>query len=125
MLRKLFFNIVGIFLMVFGIAIAPLPGPLGVPPFMLGLVLVLRNSTWSKRLFIRIQRRFPKVVGPVRSMLRPRAKVVAIVWLSTLRVERRFLRTRRFMQRFRQEVKAIFGMRFSRRRWRPAHASSF
>jgi hypothetical protein len=118
MLRKLFFIIAGIFLMVLGVVMAPLPGPLGVPPFMLGLVLVLRNSTWSKRMFVRVHRRFPKLVGPVRSMLRPGAKVVSIVWLSTLRVERRFLRTRRFMQRTRQEIKALLGMRFSRRRWR-------
>ncbi|WP_245531370.1 hypothetical protein [Asticcacaulis biprosthecium] len=122
-LLKLLLCLVGIVLMIFGVAIAPLPGPLGVPPFMFGLILLLRNSTWVKRVFVRLSRRFPKMVGPVRAMLRPGAKVVALMWLSTLRMERRILgRKNRFMNRFRQEFKAILGMRFSRRRWQPAAA---
>ncbi|ESQ92106.1 hypothetical protein ABAC460_04265 [Asticcacaulis sp. AC460] len=122
-LKKILLSIVGILLMIFGVAIAPLPGPLGVPPFMFGLILLLRNSIWVKRVFVRLSRRFPKLVGPVRAMLRPGAKVVALMWLNTLRMERRILgRKNRFMNRFRQEFKAILGMRFSRRRWQTAAA---
>ena len=33
-----------------------LPGPLGVPVSLLGLVMILRNSYWAKRQFIRAQR---------------------------------------------------------------------
>ncbi|ESQ76791.1 hypothetical protein [Asticcacaulis sp. AC402] len=122
-LLKILTSIAGILLMLFGIAIAPLPGPMGVPFFMFGLILLLRSSVWVKRRFVRLSRRFPKLVGPVRAMLRPGAKVVALMWLSTLRMERHILGRRlRFMNRIRQEFKAILGMRFSRRRWQPAAA---
>jgi hypothetical protein len=53
-------------LVLLGILIAPLPGPLGVPVSLLGLVLILRNSYWAKRQFIRAQYARPKWIYPFR-----------------------------------------------------------
>ncbi|HLU91842.1 MAG TPA: hypothetical protein VKZ46_04585 [Pedomonas sp.] len=57
----------------------PLPGPFGVIGFAAGLILVLRNSRWARRLFIRIKRRYPGTLGPVRRALRPGANLSAIL----------------------------------------------
>ena len=37
-----------------------LPGPGGVPLFLLGLTLMLRHARWTKRLYVRAKRRWPK-----------------------------------------------------------------
>lgn len=47
-----------------------LPGPGGIPVFLAGLVIVLRNSHGARRLFIRLQKRYPKVMNPVRQLLK-------------------------------------------------------
>lgn len=57
----------------------PLPGPFGVIGFAAGLILVLRNSLWARRVFIRIKRRYPKSISPVRHALRPGANLTAIL----------------------------------------------
>ena len=53
----------GLMLVVLGFLMAPLPGPLGVPVTVAGLILVLRNSVWAKRRFVQMQRRHPNVVA--------------------------------------------------------------
>lgn len=113
LLVKMSMMLLGFMLMAFGVLIAPLPGPLGVPFFIGGLILVLRNSTWAKRQFIGLRRRYPKLLGPVRSLLRPGAKVVSLMWLSMLRTERHFLRQRkdRFLYRCRRTMQSWFGQR--------------
>jgi len=82
---------VGWTLVATGILMAPLPGPLGLPVSLLGLVLVLRNSFGAKRLFIRMQHRNPRTISPVRRLLRRDADVKAIAWQQTLRMEKRVL----------------------------------
>jgi len=57
----------------------PLPGPFGIIAFAAGLILVLRNSRWARRFFIRIKRRYPATVGPVRHALRPGANLPLIL----------------------------------------------
>lgn len=57
----------------------PLPGPFGLIGFAAGLILVLRNSRWARRFFIRIQRRYPRSVSPVRRALRPGANLTGIL----------------------------------------------
>ncbi len=79
-------------LVVAGVVIAPLPGPFGVPVSLLGLVVILRNSSSAKRGFIRLQRRHPKVLFPVRRMIR--GKVFEVLWRQTLKVERFIVRSR-------------------------------
>ena len=55
----------------------------------------------------------------MRAMLRPGAKVVAMLWLQALRLERRVLpKERRFLYRFRHDLKAI--LRNRRPRPKPA-----
>ncbi|WP_177200076.1 hypothetical protein [Sphingomonas rubra] len=39
---------------------APLPGPGATVMFVAGLVLVLRNSAWARRRFVRAKRRWPR-----------------------------------------------------------------
>lgn len=51
---------VGILLIVVGIIIGPLPGPGFIPLFIAGLTLLLRYATWSKRLYVRLKRRWPR-----------------------------------------------------------------
>ena len=48
-----------------GLLIAPLPGPGGLPVMIVGGVLVLRNSANARRLFVRMKRRSPRMLGPV------------------------------------------------------------
>ena len=71
-----------------GIVIAPIPGPGGIPVIALGLVVVLRNSYKAKRTFIRAQRRWPKVLFPMRKLLRKEPEIASVFWQQYLRVER-------------------------------------
>jgi len=92
---------VGLFLA--GIAIAPLPGPLGVPVSMLGLAMVLKNSYWAKRQFIRAQRKRPKFVYPFRRLLRKNPEFAPIFWQQALRAEKLVLRrSNRILSRLRK-----------------------
>ncbi len=84
---KIIMMIAGAVLMALGLAISPLPGPLGLPVMLVGLVLLLRSSTWVKRQFVRLVHKHPKWLGPLRSLMRPRARFVAILWRFMLRAE--------------------------------------
>lgn len=93
-----------------GFLIAPLPGPLGLPLTVVGLMLVLRNSFAAKRQFVRFQRAQPKVVFPIRRLLRREPEVVQVAWQQILRVERLVIPKRaRCAVRLRRRL---------RRRWR-------
>ncbi|MDI1279905.1 hypothetical protein [Brevundimonas sp.] len=95
---------VGLFLA--GIAIAPLPGPLGVPVSMLGLAMVLKNSYWAKRQFIRVQRKRPKFVYPFRRLLRKNPEFAPVFWQQALRAEKLVLkRTNRVLSRLRKSAR--------------------
>ncbi len=50
----------GVVLMVIAPIIGLLPGPGGFPLALLGLTLMLRYSRWTKRLYVRMKRRWPK-----------------------------------------------------------------
>jgi len=78
----------GLLVVLLGIVIAPLPGPMGAPVMAVGLVLILRASPGAKRLFIRANRRWPRVVGPLRRLLRPNPPIAQIFWQQILRMER-------------------------------------
>ena len=117
---KLLMTLLGLGLMLLGVVITPLPGPFGVPIILVGLIILLRSSVWVKRLFVRLVQKYPKVLKPLRAMLRPGAKVVALLWLQALRIERRVLPARwRFMYRFRHDVRGLL----RHRRKRPAEAA--
>ena len=82
---------VGSILIVLGVMMAPLPGPLGLPVTLAGLVLVLRNSFRLRRVFIKVQRRHPRFVFPLRRLLKREPEVAAVAWQQALRIERVFL----------------------------------
>jgi len=94
-------------LVIAGFLIAPLPGPLGLPLTVIGLMLVLRNSFAAKRQFVRFQRAQPKMVFPIRRLLRREPEVVLVFWQQALRVERLILPKRhRYGVRARRRLKA-------------------
>ena len=39
----------------------PIPGPTGIPLFAAGVALLVRNSTWAKRRYVGLKRRWPKL----------------------------------------------------------------
>jgi hypothetical protein len=80
--------LVGVVLMAGGVAMAPLPGPLGMPVFVVGLMLVLRNSVKARRQFVRIQHAHPKMVFPIRRLLRREPEIMPVFWQQCLRMER-------------------------------------
>ncbi|HZZ86986.1 MAG TPA: hypothetical protein VFE13_01505 [Caulobacteraceae bacterium] len=85
---------------------AVLPGHLGAPVLALGLVITLRASYRARRNFIGLQRRHPKILFPVRRLLRREPEVAPVLWQAALRWERMMLpRTWRFAGK-------------TRRRWR-------
>ena len=47
-----------------------LPGPGGIPMAAAGLVLILSQSYTARRIFIRSQQRYPKILGPLRRFMR-------------------------------------------------------
>jgi Flp pilus assembly protein TadB len=50
----------GIMLCIVAVIVGPLPGPGFIPLFVAGLTLLLRYASWSKRLYVRLKRRWPK-----------------------------------------------------------------
>jgi hypothetical protein len=97
--------IVGFAIILLGIAIAPLPGPGGIPVIVVGLMFVLRNSFKARRHFVRFQRAHPKMIFPIRRLLRREPEVLPVFWQQYLRVERVVLpRRARFAARARRRL---------------------
>ena len=86
--------LLGLAIIAFGILIAPLPGPGGIPVIVVGLMVVLRNSFKARRQFVRLHRAYPKTLYPIRRLLRRDPEVVALFYHQTLRVERLLLPAR-------------------------------
>ncbi len=101
-------------IMLAGLILAPLPGHIGLPLLVIGLMVVLRNSFAAKRQFIRIQRAHPKTVFPIRRLMRREPEIVLVFWQQYLRVERLVLPRRyRFAVRLRRRVKIYVRRRSS------------
>jgi predicted membrane chloride channel (bestrophin family) len=101
--------LLGVLIVLVGILIAPLPGPGGLPVIVIGLMLVLRNSFKARRHFVRFQRAHPKMVFPIRRLLRREPEVFAVAWQQTLRIERLLLPLRwRFCVKSRRYVRRRF-----------------
>lgn len=79
---------VGSLLIACGFVLALLPGHLGLPLLVVGLIMVLRNSPKARRQFIHLQQRHPRVVFPVRRLIRREPEVVPVLWQQALRFER-------------------------------------
>lgn len=98
--------VLGVAIVLAGIAIAPLPGPGGIPVIVVGLMIILRNSFKARRVFVRVQRRHPKTMSPIRRLLRREPEVVPVLWQQTLRVERLVVPNRfRFAAKLRRRAK--------------------
>jgi hypothetical protein len=96
--------------MLAGLVLAPLPGHIGLPLLVVGLMIVLRNSFAAKRQFVRMQRAHPRMVFPIRRLMRREPEIILVFWQQYLRVERLVLpRRMRFAVKIRRGV---------RRRWR-------
>ncbi|WP_297513050.1 PGPGW domain-containing protein [uncultured Caulobacter sp.] len=80
--------IVGLLIVVAGVLIAPLPGPMGLPVMVVGLMLILRNSFKARKHFVRFQHAHPRLVFPIRRLLRREPEVFPVAWQQVLRVER-------------------------------------
>ncbi len=94
----------GALIILLGFAIAPLPGPLGLPVAVVGLMIVLRNSMWAKREFVRLKRRHPNWLMPLRKLMRKRPQFASVFWQQMLRTERLLLRRRRRMAVWRRRM---------------------
>jgi hypothetical protein len=97
----------GVALLAVGAVGSLLPGHLGLPVVVVGLAVVLRSSFTAKRKFVRLQRRHPNWVFPLRRLMRPKPQVLRVMWHASLRSERFFflrrvhvlVRTRRWLKR--------------------------
>lgn len=98
--------VLGGVVMLVGLVLAPLPGHLGLPILVVGLMIVLRNSFKARRQFVRMQRAHPKMVFPIRRLMRREPEIVLVFWQGYLRVERLVLPRRiRFAVRTRRYFK--------------------
>jgi len=97
----------GLVLVIAGVVIAPLPGPLGLPLTVVGLMLVLRNSFKARKQFVRFQHAHPKLLFPLRRLLRREPEVVPVAWQQVLRVEKLVVPRRwRMAKRWRRSLKS-------------------
>ena len=78
----------GLVLMLVAIPLVALPGHLGLPLMVVGLMIVLRNSFKAKRQFLRIQHAHPNMVFPIRRLMRREPEILQVFWQQYLRVER-------------------------------------
>lgn len=105
-LGRVFLLALGGLVLAVGLVLAPLPGHVGLPLLVVGLMIVLRNSFAAKRRFLRLQRRYPKLVFPVRRLMRRKPEIVLVLWQQYLRLERLVLPPKvRFAVRARRGVK--------------------
>jgi uncharacterized membrane protein len=99
---------VGFVLIAIGAVAQLTPLPIHFPGLLVivgGLMLVLRSSYSARRTFIRMQRRHPKVVFPMRRLLRREPEVLPVAWQQVLRTEKAILPRRwRFAGRTRRHV---------------------
>jgi hypothetical protein len=83
-----------------------LPGHLGAPVLAVGLVVALRSSFRARRQFIGLQQRHPKILFPVRRLLRREPEVIPVAWQAMLRFERLILpRGWRFAGKIRRRLR--------------------
>jgi hypothetical protein len=113
--RWLLLGLGGLMILV-GVVAEVVPPPIhfmGMPLIVIGLMMVLRNSFKARRRFVEMQRAHPKVVFPMRRLLRREPEVTLVFWQQYLRVERVVLprryrfavrSRRRFKQRFRRPL---------------------
>jgi hypothetical protein len=101
----------GYALLAVGLVGAVLPFHLGLPVMAFGLTVLLRNSMRARRTFVRLQRRWPNWIHPVRRLLRPQPEFAPVIWHAMLRSERllfTFARNWRVLKRLRRVAQRQF-----------------
>ncbi|HEX3888440.1 MAG TPA: hypothetical protein VHW05_13160 [Phenylobacterium sp.] len=97
-------------LILVGLVAEIVPPPIhfmGMPFIVIGLMFVLRNSFKARRRFVEMQQAHPKVVFPIRRLMRREPEIVQVFWQQSLRVERLVLprrvrfavKSRRYLRR--------------------------
>jgi hypothetical protein len=71
-IRRKFLLILGWLIVLVGLALGPIPGPGGIPIIAVGSMLVLSQSLTARKQFIRLQKRHPKFMVPIRHVLSKR-----------------------------------------------------
>ena len=116
--------VLGVLIVLAGFAIAPLPGPGGIPVIVIGLMVILRNSFRARRVFVRVQRAHPKVVFPIRRLLRREPEVMPVFWQQLLRMEKLIApRRMRIARRIRMRLKRRRAARMLKRALAPGGRS--
>jgi hypothetical protein len=85
--RWLLFTL-GLVIMLAGLILTPLPFHVGLPLLVIGLMIVLRSSFKAKRRFLEFQHAHPKMVFPIRRLMRREPEIVLVFWQQALRFER-------------------------------------
>ncbi len=57
-----------------GLLFLPLPTPFGLPLLVVGATVLLTISITARRVFIRLKRRYPITLNPLRALLRRRPR---------------------------------------------------
>ncbi|MFC4443627.1 hypothetical protein [Caulobacter henricii] len=96
-----------------GAVLTPLPGHIGLPMLVIGLMIVLRYSFQARKQFIRWQRRHPKLVFPIRRLMRREPEVLLVFWQQLLRTEKLVLRRARWrvLKRGRKRARRLWSQR--------------
>lgn len=96
-----------------GAILTPLPGHIGLPMLVIGLMIVLRYSFQARKTFIRWQRRHPKLVFPIRRLMRREPEVLLVFWQQLLRTEKMILRKARWrvLKRGRKHARRMWNQR--------------
>jgi hypothetical protein len=98
--------VLGFAIIALGVAISPIPGPGGIPVIVVGLMVVLRNSFKARRQFVRLHRAHPRMISPIRRLLRRDPEFLVMFYQQHLRVERLLLPKRfRFTTRLRHKMR--------------------
>jgi hypothetical protein len=99
----------GVALLLVGAVGSVLPGHLGLPVVVVGLAVMLRSSFQAKRSFVRLQRRHPNWVFPLRRLMRRKPEVLRVMWHASLRSERFFfMRRLHVLSATRRWLKRVF-----------------
>lgn len=103
--RKWLLISLGSLLVLVGMVGAVLPGHLGLPVMVVGLAVILRNSRGAKRSFLKLQRKHPNWVFPLRRLMRPKPEFARVFWHGFLRTERLILMKEwRVLKRLRRKL---------------------
>jgi len=108
----------GSLVIIAGAILTPLPGHIGLPMLVLGLMIVLRYSFQARKQFIRWQKRHPKLVFPIRRLMRREPEVLLVVWQQMLRTEKMILRRPhwRVLKRSRKRARGYIARRMAPKR---------